>query len=182
MFCPVGFPLAPLRNGHLGRSWVLGRFWVSGRRGLVWASSCLVWAGLGFWPVCGLLWAGSGLIWGAFRPAPDRPRPDPSLFAHMLAVKPLVRHTGRREIKKTSGSTQTPVTYDPYYYNASSFYRPRCFSFHVTSKHRCLQNNNTQTAWTAEARPSNRPSASGGGVGAGVTRSRSTACGGRTAS
>jgi hypothetical protein len=68
--------------------------------------------------VCGLVWAGSRLIWGVFRPAPDRHRPDPSLFAHLLAVKPLVRHTGRREIKKTSGSTQTPVTYDPYYYTA----------------------------------------------------------------
>ena len=75
-------------------------------------------SGLGFWPVCGLVGAGSSLIWGGFIPAPDRPRPDPSLFAHMLAVKPLVRHTGRREIKKTSGSTQTPVTYDPYYYTA----------------------------------------------------------------
>ena len=119
VFCPVGFLLAPLGNGRLGRSWVLGRFWVSGRRGLVWASSCLVWAGLGFWPVCGLVWAGSRLIWGGFRPAPDRPRPDPSLFAHLLVVKPLVRHTGRREIKKTSGSTQTPVTYDPYYYHSA---------------------------------------------------------------
>jgi hypothetical protein len=65
-----------------------------------------------------LVWASSRLIWGGFRPAPDRPRPDPSLFAHLLVVKPLVRHTGRREIKKTSGSTQTPVTYDPYYYTA----------------------------------------------------------------
>ena len=71
---------------------------------------------MGFWPVCELVWAGSRLIWGGFRPAPDRPRPDPSLFAPLLAVKPLVRYTGRREIKKTSGSTQTPVTYDPYYY------------------------------------------------------------------
>ena len=118
VFCPVGFLLAPLENGCLGRSWVLGCFWVSGRCGLVWAGSCLVWAGLGFWPVCGLVGAGSSLSWGGFIPAPDRPRPDPSLFAQLLVVKPLVRHTGRRETKKTSGSIQTPVTYDPYYYNA----------------------------------------------------------------
>ena len=74
-------------------------------------------SGLGLvcvWPVCGLVWAGSRLIWGGFRPAPDRPRPDPSVFAPLLAVKPLVRYTGRREIKKTSGSTQTTATYDPY--------------------------------------------------------------------
>ena len=48
VFCHVGFLLAPLGNGCLGRSWVLGCFWVSGRRGLVWAVSCLVWGLVGF--------------------------------------------------------------------------------------------------------------------------------------
>ena len=125
-------PLWVVLKGFCWPSWATGvsaglGFW--GGSGFLagsgWSGPVSIWfgGGLGFWQVCGLVWAGSCLIWSGFRSAPDRPRPDSSLFAH-------VRYTEHREIKKTRGSNQTLVTYDLYYtlHDVSTTYdvRPQC--------------------------------------------------------
>ena len=54
----------------------------------------------------------SDLGWVQTSPGPAQTGPFD--LRPSVGGEPLVRYTGRREIKKTSGSTQTTATYDPY--------------------------------------------------------------------